>query len=267
MIRAAWLFITCGVAATWVQGCTTAQTTNTARTATEQLLVSNAVDYSLDKVDFRPFAGQSVYLEEKYIDCVDKSYVIASLRHRLLAAGAKLADKPESAEIVVEARSGGVGTITSQSFVGVPEIVLPGMITLPEVRLMTRTRQEGTAKIGIAAYDAQSRQALGPGGQALASVDDANWYVAGVGPWRSGLLKQEIARGSTGRAAMSQTRIPPYVTFQSPGASPATESTEPGRIQITGGTVSQPAPPAEGAAVPRPAPPAGDAPWVQQPRQ
>jgi len=33
-------------------GCTTAQTSNTARTATEQLLLSTAVDQSLDKIDF-----------------------------------------------------------------------------------------------------------------------------------------------------------------------------------------------------------------------
>ena len=94
-------------------GCTTATTTNTARTSTEQLLISNAVDRALDKVDFTPFSGRAVYLEEKYIDCVDKNYVIASLRHRLLASGATLV-AADAAELIVEARSGGVGTATRQ---------------------------------------------------------------------------------------------------------------------------------------------------------
>ena len=230
------LLVSC---ASW--GCTTAQTSNTARTATEQLLISNAVDYSLDKVDFRPFAGQNVYFEEKYVDCVDKNYVIASIRHRLLSAGAALVAKPEAADVIVEARSGGVGTTTSESFVGVPEIVLPGTVTLPEVRLVNRSRQEGIAKIGITAYDAKSGQALGPGGQTMARMDDNNWYVAGVGPWKGGLLKSEIARSTSGRAAWTRERIPAFVTFNTPAGG----MQEPAQIQFTGGSEPQPAPTAE----------------------
>jgi len=169
-------------------GCTTTQTSNTARTATEQLLISNAVDRALDKVDFQAFSGRNVYLEEKYIDCVDKNYVIASLRHRLLTAGATLVPAADTAQVVVEARSGGVGTSSSESFLGTPEIALPGMLTIPEVRFVTRTRQEGAAKIGLVAYDATTKQVLGPGGQSLAQSDNNLWYAAGIGPVRSGSL-------------------------------------------------------------------------------
>jgi hypothetical protein len=221
-------------------GCTTAQTSNTARTATEQLLISNAVDHALDKVDFRPFGGQAVYLEEKYVDCVDKNYVIASIRHRLLTAGASLVTSAESADIVVEPRSGGVGTVSSESFVGVPEIALPGMVTLPEVRLVNRTRQEGTAKIGLVAYDPQTGTVLGPGGQSLARADDNNWYIAGVGPYRSGSLRSDLRRSTSGRAAWTQEQLPPFVTFNTP----ASGSLEPNRLQFTGANEPQPAPPA-----------------------
>lgn len=221
-------------------GCTSAHTSNTARTSTEQLLVSNAVDHALDKVDFRPFAGQAVYLEEKYVDCVDKNYVIASIRHRLLMAGASLVNSADSASIVVEPRSGGVGTVSSESFVGVPEIALPGMVTLPEVRFMTRTRQEGTAKIGLVAYDPKSGQVLGPGGQSLARADDNNWYVVGVGPYRSGTLKTDLRRGTSGPAAWTQTPLPARVSFNSPAG-----VSEPNRIQFTGASEPAAAPPAD----------------------
>lgn len=219
-------------------GCTTAHTTNTARTSTEQLLISNAVDHALDKVDFRPFAGQAVYLEEKYVDCVDKNYVIASIRHRLLTSGASLVTSADSASIVVEPRSGGVGTVSSESFVGVPEIALPGMVTLPEVRFMTRTRQEGTAKIGLVAYDPKSGHVLGPGGQSLARSDDNNWYVVGVGPYRSGTLKSDLKRGTSGRAGWTQEPLPAFVTFDAPTGA------EPNRIQFTGASEPAAAPPA-----------------------
>jgi Family of unknown function (DUF6655) len=197
-------------------GCTTAQTSNTARTATEQLLISDAVDHALDKVDFDPFVGRRVYLDEKYVDCVDKNYVVASLRHRLLNAGAALVPAADNADIVMELRAGGVGTTSSDSFVGIPEITVPGMLTLPEIRMMSRSRQEGTAKLGIVAYDAHTGQILGPGGMSVARSTDNNWFVAGVGPYRNGTLKEELRRSTSGRAAWSKEPLPEFVTFDTP---------------------------------------------------
>jgi hypothetical protein len=235
-------------------GCTTAQTSNTARTATEQLLISNAIDQSLDKVDFRPFAGQSVYLEEKYVDSVDKQYVIASVRHRILRAGGKLVDKADAADVVLEPRSGGIGTTASSSFLGIPEITLPGMLTLPEVRFFTRSRQAGYAKIGLAAYDPKSHQSLGPGGMSVARADDSNYYVVGIGPIQSGSLKAEITRTTTGQAAVTRDRMPPLVVFdgrpktleQVPDAIEITSDQQAGGQQTSGTT--------EGTATVRPSP-------------
>lgn len=233
-------------AALGLAGCTSASTSNTARSATEQILVSNAVDQSLDKMDFRPFAGQKVYFDEKYVDCVDKLYVISSIRHRLAKAGAQLVDKADAADVVVEARSGGVGTAHSDSFLGTPEIVLPGMLTVPEVRLASRTKQSGVAKIGILAYDAKSKQPLGPGGVALASSLDNNWYVLGVGPYQTGNVRNEIITSTTGNAAVAYTHVPPTVAFAAPrpvppAAPPAIQYAEKPKDDGPVGAVSIPA--------------------------
>ena len=199
-------------------GCTSLKTTNTARSSTEQMLVSNAVDQALDKVDFRPFAGQVVFLDEKYVDCVDKAYVIASVRHRLLRVGASLVDKVDDAEVVVEPRAGSVGTTNSESYLGIPEITLPGMLALPEVRLLTRSQQIGVAKLGVAAYDAKSRTALGEGGMTLAKSDDTNLSVMGVGPFQSGTIRNEITRSTSGRAAIFRPQLPVQVAFNAPAS-------------------------------------------------
>lgn len=201
-------------------GCANAKTSNTARTAVEQMLISNAVDQSLDKVDFRPFAGRKVYLEEKYVDCQDKSYVIASVRHRILAHGGRLVSKPEDAEVGIELRTGGVGTDMSESFVGTPEVVLPGMMTVPEIKLLTRTEQTATAKIGLVAYDYASKQVLGSGGMTTAISDNSNWSVLGVGPIQTGTLKTEVARSTTGRNRRVQPQLPAKVAFDSPSSAP-----------------------------------------------
>ena len=176
-------------------GCTSANSSNTARTAKEQLLISNSVDQALARIDFRPFREETVFLEDKYLDCVDKNYIVASLRHRLLRDGTLLVDEKDKAKVIVEVRSGGVGTDTSETFLGVPEVAVPGPVPLavPEVRLVTRGQQTATAKIGIVAYDAQTRQMLGEGGVTLARSDDNNWFVLGIGPFQNGTVRDELA--------------------------------------------------------------------------
>ncbi|MEW4488023.1 DUF6655 family protein [Thalassoglobus sp. JC818] len=208
-------------------GCATATTSNTARTSTEQLLITNAVDQSLDKIDFRPFRGHAVFLNDKYADCVDKNYVIASVRHRILQSGARLVDSADKSEITVELRTGAVGTASSNSFIGVPEIVLPGVVTLPEVRFAERKKQSGTAKIGLVAFETGSGMALGTGGQALAQSEDSNWFVVGAGPFRSGNVKGEISSSTTGQAAVRYTQIPKIITFAAPDPSGTQLAAEP----------------------------------------
>ena len=167
-----------------VAGCTSASSSNTARTGTEQLLVSNAVDQALSKVDFQTFGGRNVFVEDKYLDCVDKNYVLSSVRHRVLMQGSQLVPKAEEADVVLELRSGAVGTNTSNSFLGIPQIQIPGLFATPEVKLVNRVNQTGMAKIGLVAYDAKTHQVLGDGGVSLAKSDENNWYVLGIGPWQ-----------------------------------------------------------------------------------
>mgnify|MGYP003112864542 CR=1 FL=1 len=187
------------------------------------MLVSNAVDQSLDKVDFRPFANRNVFLNDKYIDCVDKSYVISSIRHRLLRGGARLVSKEEEADLVVEARAGAVGTHSQEAYVGIPEIVLPGMLSLPEMRLMERNNQKGIAKIGLVAYDAKTRIPLGAGGMSLAESDDSNYFILGVGPYQGGSINKELKEGKKIKAASPSLQIPQSVAFSAPLNKPIAE--------------------------------------------
>lgn len=173
-------------------GCATTKTSNTARTATEQMLLSSAIDRALGNVTFDQLQGRRVFIDDRYLDAVDKGYLVGTLRHRALAAGATLATDAEDADVVVEVRSGGVGTDTEESFVGVPSVGVPGMaISIPDIKLMSRARQLGTAKIGLVAYDPRTGAAVGLGGQSTALATNDNTYVLGVGPFRRGQLKKE----------------------------------------------------------------------------
>jgi hypothetical protein len=219
-------------------GCANMKKTDTARTGKEQLLISNAVDQSLSKVNFEPFAGRAVYVEEKYLDCVDKGYVASSIRHRVSRAGGTLVSKVEDADVYLEMRSGGVGTDNAESYLGVPEIVLPGMLTLPEVKLIARSNQTAVAKIAMAAYDAKSMTLLGDGGATLSKSTDNNWFVLGAGPYQDGTVKREVARSTSWTNQNVHAELPPYVAFDSP-------QSEPGRVQLSSDAKELPPPPQE----------------------
>lgn len=125
-------------------GCASVKESDTSRTGIEQLLISEAVDRSLDRVDFTAARGAKVYVEEKYLDCVDKNYVLMSLHHRLLSQQCTLVGKAEEADLVMEVASGAVGTDRQDLFAGIPQIPLPppSPISVPKMAFFERHQGE-----------------------------------------------------------------------------------------------------------------------------
>jgi hypothetical protein len=178
----------------FVLGCSTTRLTDTSRTGIEQLLISASVDRCLDKVDFSVFRGWAVYVDDRYLDCVDRKYVVAALRRHLLSAGARVVEKAEEADIILEVSSGAVGTDRSEGFLGIPAVDLPGPVPVrtPELKLISQTTQFGTAKISLIAYDAKNRQALGNSALISCRAYNTNWFILGIGPFNSGTLRKDL---------------------------------------------------------------------------
>ena len=108
-----------------LSGCASIKTSDTARTGLEQLLISSAADQALGRVDFTPIRGAKVFVEPKFLDCVDKNYILLALNQKLLANGCTLTEKADEAEVIVQVASGGVGTDKQELMFGVPSISLP----------------------------------------------------------------------------------------------------------------------------------------------
>lgn len=197
--------------ASWVMvllaGCATIKESDTARTGIEQLLISRATDDALDKVDLRPIQGAQVFLDPQYLDCVDKNYIIVSLRQRLMQQGCKLVSKAEEAEVVVEIASGAVGTDRQELFVGIPEIPLPppSPIAIPRMSMFTRTKSMGTAKLRVIAYDVKSKRPLVDSGAALARADYKHWNVMGAGPVITGSVPDDLNKATGESESILQT--------------------------------------------------------------
>jgi hypothetical protein len=209
-------------------GCGTTRMTDTQRTATEQLLISNAIDQAVSRIDVRPLAGKRVFLDAQYLDgTVDRGYLVSSLRQHLLANGCLLQEERARAAYVVEARSGGVGTDRHSLLVGVPQTTVPALVPgqptqIPEIPFAKKTDQNGLAKVAVFAYNRQTGEPVWQSGmvQTVSTARDV-WFL-GTGPFQNGTIRER-----TGFAGE------PLPHLQFPGKAPAAGAAAPPLASLT----------------------------------
>ncbi len=176
-------------------------------TATEQLLLSDAVDTTVAKLDFSPLTGQQVYLDVTYIKTlkspllIDSDYVISSLRQKMVGAGVLLVENREEADIVAEARLGALGMNGHDVVYGVPassalssaSAVIGGtplLPSIPEISFARREGREGAAKIAVFAYHRETRQPYWQSGIARSNSSAKDLWLFGIGPFQKGSIRE-----------------------------------------------------------------------------
>jgi hypothetical protein len=175
---------------------------NKSRLATEQLVVSDAVDRAVAGIDFSPLSGRKIYFDTKYLETVkltpvgNVEYVISSLRQQMAAYDCRLQAKPEEAEFIVEARVGVLANDGHEVTYGVPgsaamttaSAFLTAPVTapaMPELSLGRRNHQQGTAKIGVFAYDRVTREPVWQAGLSKGASRARDLWVFGLGPFET----------------------------------------------------------------------------------
>ena len=178
-------------------GCGTVKQSSTARTGTEQILLTNSWDQALHQVDFRPLAGVPIYLDGQFVTAIDQGWVTSSIRQAMLSQGVLLRDKPEKAQWIVEARVGAYGTDSYNWLVGVPQLTVPPTVTgvptgtIPEIPLIKKSDQYGYSKLALFAYDRASGQLVWQSGTQLARSNAKDVYIGGFGPMQSGSIYKD----------------------------------------------------------------------------
>lgn len=176
-------------------GCGTVKQSGTSRTGTEQLLLTNAWDSALQKIDFRPLTGVPVFLDTTNVAAVDQGWVVSSLRQSMLSQGVLLRQKPEQAQWIVEARVGAYGTDSYNWLLGIQQTNIPPTLTgipsgtIPELPIIKKSDQSGVAKLALFAYDRTSGQLVWNSGTQLATSSAKDLYVGGIGPIQSGTIR------------------------------------------------------------------------------
>jgi len=183
-------------------------------TATDQLLMSDAVDSTISKLDFRPLTGQQVFLDTTYASAAGKpipgvpmqanlvtsDYVLSAIRQQMVAAGCLLSEKREDADVVCEVRCGALGTDGHSVVYGIPASnafggvgsLIPGapaaIPAIPEIAFAKRELKSAATKIAVFAYDRETREPIWQSGIAQAGSNARDTWFMGVGPWQYGTI-------------------------------------------------------------------------------
>lgn len=195
------LFVGYGFVAGAFVGCGTTRTSNTQRTATEQLLISDAIDRAVQAVDFSKLSGQSVFFDDRHLyKAVDDGYLISSMRQHLLASGCILKDDREQATFIVEPRAGAIGTDNDELLFGIPATNVPQLTLLsglpsaiPEVPIIKRHHQRGVAKIAVFAYRRETGEPAWQSGIATNESTANDVWFFGAGPFKKGTIHKGTA--------------------------------------------------------------------------
>ena len=211
-------------------GCGTTRTTDTMRTATEQLLISDAIDRAVQEIDFRPLSGQTVYLDSSRLeDVTDRNYLVGTVRQHLLACGCTLRDERDEADFIVEARAGAVGTDRNDLLFGIPATNVPQILpfqgvpaAIPEVPLAKRRDQRGIAKVSMFAYHRESGLPVWQSGLAVRESSSNDVWVFGAGPFEHGTLHKSktmaarMAKSAAEKGEGPRVDLARQATFASP---------------------------------------------------
>ncbi|MBQ1455737.1 MAG: hypothetical protein IIZ25_07830 [Thermoguttaceae bacterium] len=173
---------------TALTGCGTTKWSDTSRTATEQLLISSAMDEAIDEYDFYPLTGRKVFIESAGVSATDKEYLLTMLRQQLAANGVFIQETKETADYILEVATGAVGTNRYDLMYGIPETSIPSVMgspstSLPEIPIIKRTDQKAQVKLTMWAYNKTTGAIIWQSGEKLKSSWIRDRWILGAGPF------------------------------------------------------------------------------------
>ncbi len=172
-----------------LSACTSMRETQPPRAASEQLLISSAVDHALDRLKLGIPPGTKIWVEAQYFDGYDQKYAVGAIRDYLLRRGGRLVADRGTADTVVEIRAGALSTNSDDMLIGFPALALPvplvGNMQTPEMSFVKRSEDQGVAKLGLTAYDAKTgqRAPFSPAGPTYGFSTNKRWVILSLFDW------------------------------------------------------------------------------------
>lgn len=142
-----------GVCAVATLGCVFVRyQTETPRSATEQLLLSGAIETAIDRLAWPELTGHAVSVESVALNPQDAPYLVAVGERHARTLGARVVAR-EEAELAVQLQAGAIGTASRQSAFGIPSLPTPFGVPTPQITFLGVTRQRGYARVRLVVFD------------------------------------------------------------------------------------------------------------------
>lgn len=171
-------------------GCMSPELTKTARTGTEQLILSQAADRATSRIVFEDIKDMRVFVDDSKFNGVDKEYPTAMIRHKVLLAGGLLTDDATKAQIIIEITSGGIGTDQDATIVGLPSMPIPipttnSTLVTPELSLFSTHVQTASCKLNLNVRDAITGKMVSLHPRLYGNAYADRWSVIMIFEWTS----------------------------------------------------------------------------------
>ncbi len=188
-------------AAFFFSGCATVRVTDPAETATQEFLESQATRLAIQNVVADQLRDRKVFVDSSYLTTVRQDsygqstqqspqpylFLLAELRAKLLLSGARLMEKREQAEIVVEPRTGGISVDHLEYLLGIPNLTIPteGVASVPfqtpEFAILKSIKQYGFSSVAFVAYWRDTGELVASSGPFVGRTSRQDYFIFGVG--------------------------------------------------------------------------------------
>lgn len=176
------------VLAAFATACHSVRITEPQRTASEQLLLSTAIDKAVKDIDLSSLKGKTIFFDGTYFESYDDGYAAGTIREAISKAGGRLIADRGAADLIVEARSGAVGIDSRDSLFGLPELDIPipfaGQVQTPELALYKAQHADSIAKFALLSYEAESGDFVNATGSMVGKAKFHHYKILGFINWR-----------------------------------------------------------------------------------
>ncbi len=182
-----------------VPACTTVRESSPQHTATEQLLISTAVDRAVERMKLNIPEGTKVFLAGDQLEGSDGKYATAAIRDHLLRRGARLVVDRGKADAVVEVRAGALSVDDRQMLVGTQGFNVPipfaGQFGFPEIALYKEKERLGVAKLAAVGYSVPEGKLIDSTGPRFGYSHQNEQVLLFFFSWRSSDLPADQPEG------------------------------------------------------------------------
>jgi len=146
-------------------GCATVRESYPSRTATEELLISGAVEDAAKQLHLSIPANRKCFLDSTNFEGTDAKYAISAIREKLMEQGIALMESKDLADCIIEIRTGALSIDSSGRTLIIPIIPLgslvPGVTSHLTYNQLTHKTDQGIAKFTAFAYDKATGHLIG----------------------------------------------------------------------------------------------------------